>query len=192
MAKKMEKGEYGYLKHRKLTGTVHFLLLVAAGVLLFFVGLLLNKWDVKNIFTILAILMVLPTARVLVSLIILIPSKQSDKKTKDLIDTYKRDNDVLFYDPVFTSSEHVMHLNALLISGHQVVGFTVSPEKKNKTEEYFKKEFSARNLNMIYFYADSEKEFASRMKKRAEEGTLSEKEAFDMKEVSDMIRTAIV
>ncbi len=191
--KKIQKGEFGYLKNKKVRQTLYLLALLLVAVAIFILGLALNKWQVRNIFTIVAILMILPITRVFVSLVILIPYKNITDEDKNVIEGLKRENDDLFYNLVFTSSEHVMHLDALLVTGHQAVGlFRDKKGKREKTEEYFKKEFSARHLDFVYYQAPDLKSFESRLKKRSDNEVLSEKQAADRKEVLEMIRTATV
>ena len=81
---KLEKGSYGYLKSKKKDALVHTLLMTGIGVAIFIVGLLLNKMEVANIFTILAFLMVLPAAKALVTVIVLFPyaSISQEKKSR--------------------------------------------------------------------------------------------------------------
>ncbi len=190
--KRFAKGQYGYLNYRKRTGWLHFSLLVLAGVLIFFTGLLLNKWEVSNIFTVLAILMVLPAARVLVSLVIMIPYKPIPEDLMKRLYPYKREGDELFFDLVFTSSEHVMHLDALYVTEHQAIGFVrEDKDKKGKVQAYFEKELKNRQINMVYYHADSEEKLAARMKKRPDQsGGPTNVQA--RKDLIDMIRTAIV
>lgn len=191
--KKIQKGEFGYLKNKKVRQTLYLLALLLVAVAIFILGLALNKWQARNIFTIVAILMILPITRVFVSLVILIPYKNITDEDKNVIEGLKRENDELFYNLVFTSSEHVMHLDALLVTGHQAVGlFRDKKGKREKTEEYFKKEFSARHLDFVYYQAPDLKSFESRLKKRSDNEVLSEKQAADRKEVLEMIRTATV
>lgn len=189
---KPAKGEYGYLAHKKAKETLHFLLIVLMGVGIFVVGLALNKWQVRNIFTVLAVLTVLPAAKVFVSLVILIPFRPMKKEEKDVLEQFRREDDEMLYDLVFTSSEHVMHLDALLVTGHQAVGLNMNSKKPEKVEEYFKKEFSARNLEFIYYQAPSVNAFESRLKKRSANETLSERQQADRKEFMELIKTAIV
>ena len=70
---KVQRGEFGYIRTRKrraLTGT---LLMAVIGIAVFVVGLLLNKMSNRNIFTVIAILFVLPGAKNLVALIVTFP-----------------------------------------------------------------------------------------------------------------------
>ncbi len=205
---KKTKGDLGYLKYAKTKKTLHLVLLIAAGIGIFILGLALNKWEARNVFTILAILMVLPAARVFVSLVILLPYKPVGEEVKNKVEALKRENDELFFNVVFTSSEHVMHLDALLVTEHQAVGlFTDSngkaakndnnstADKKDKAkiiEEYFKKEFSARHIDFIYYQANGLGSFEARLNRRSDSEMITQKQAADRKEVLEMIKTAIV
>ena len=100
--------------------------------------------------------------------------------------------DTLFFDLVFTSSEHVMHLDALFVTGHQAVGFVAEDkDKKNKVQDYFEKELKARHIDMVYFHADSEAALVSRMKKRGD-GYNDAATAAAQQDLIAMIKTAIV
>ena len=49
---KTERGQYGYLKARKQKALVGTFVMVLIGVAIFVLGLLLNKMEVTNIFTV--------------------------------------------------------------------------------------------------------------------------------------------
>ena len=78
---KVQRGDFGYIKAKKkksLTGT---LCMAAIGVAIFLTGLFLNKMSNRNIFTVIAILFVLPGAKFLVAYIVTfhvpVPSSES-------------------------------------------------------------------------------------------------------------------
>lgn len=76
---KIEKGQYGYIDERKKTQAIKTLLGFVVVALIFFVGYIVCKTK-NNIATVMAILCVLPTARIMVSWLMLIryqsPSKE--------------------------------------------------------------------------------------------------------------------
>ena len=72
---KLERREYGYLAQKKRSALFHTVLMVLIGLVIFVVGLLLNKMEARNVFTIAAICMVLPAAKSFVSVIVLFPYK---------------------------------------------------------------------------------------------------------------------
>ena len=67
------KGEYGYISKVKKMDIVKMLIYVAIALAIFVVGLFLNQMSHKNIFTVIAVLFVLPWARIFVEFILLFP-----------------------------------------------------------------------------------------------------------------------
>lgn len=169
-SKKPQKGEYGYLGRKKKEAVLHTFLMVAVGLGIFALGLLLNKMEVANIFTVFAFLFVLPAAKAFVNIVVLFPYKQSTEIECEKLFAYAKENDKVLVDVVFTSSERVMHLDCIYITEHQIIGYT-SREKDDltKIEEYFKKELEIRQMSYKVFITSSEKELADRMKLRGEE-----------------------
>lgn len=184
--KKFERGEYGYLKQKKqgaLRGTV---LMVLIGIVIFLAGLFLNKMDATNIFTVIAVCMVMPAAKYFVSYVVLAPYKPMDETTKEHLDSYAREEDTVLYDVVFTSSEKVMHLECIYITGHQIIGYT--SRKKDNVQvmlDYLKKELKNRCVSYTVYIATDEKQVKDRMKLRGEE---SDSNSEAKQEVLSMLR----
>lgn len=188
---KLERGEYGYLKEKKrkvLSGTF---IMVLIGLAIFVTGLLLNKMEARNVFTIAAICMVLPAAKYFVSVVVLFPYKPMALETKERLDSYAKENDTVLYDVVFTSSEKVMHLDCIYVTGHQIIGYT-SRAKDNVQiiQDYLKKELKLRCLSYAVYIAKEEKQIKDRMKLRGEENAETNSEAKE--EVLTMLRTFTV
>ena len=141
MLKKKERGEWGYLKYRKASLTLMFLGVVIAAVAIFIIGLALNKWETSNIFTVVAVLGVLPAAKILVLMIVVCPHKGMGDEEKSFIDGLTTEDDKVFYDAVFTSKERPMHLDAIIVTGHQIIGYTTQKKDKiDKIDSYYKNE----------------------------------------------------
>ena len=184
---KVEKGVYGYLKNKKKDAVVHTICMVLIGVAIFVVGLLLNKMETANIFTIFAFLMVLPAAKSFVSVIVLFPYKSITIETKQRLETYAREQDIVLYDVVFTSSEKVMHLDCIYITGHQIIGYTSRKKDNIKVmQEYLKKELKSRCISFSVYLATEEKQIKDRMKLRGEE--TGEIDTKAVEEVLEMIQ----
>ena len=184
---KLEKGAYGYLKNKKKDALMHTILMVAIGVAIFVIGLLLNKMETINIFTVLAFLMVLPAAKSFVNVIVLFPYQSINIETKQRLEKYAREQDILLYDVVFTSSERIMHLDCIFITGHQIIGYTSRKKDNLKViEDYLKKELKSRCISFSVYFATEEKQIRDRMKLRGEEtGELNTKV---VEEVVEMIK----
>ncbi|MBO5178160.1 MAG: hypothetical protein J6C07_11940 [Lachnospiraceae bacterium] len=188
---KSERGQYGYLKEKKQNSLFGTLLMVVIGIAIFVTGLLLNKMEATNVFTVIAICMVMPAAKYFVSYVILFPYKSMDLETKQRLDSYAKEGDTVLYDVVFTSSEKVMHLDCIYVTGHQVIGYTSrAKDKVQIMQDYLKKELKLRGISYAVFIATEEKQIKDRMKLRGEEAaeaTLAAKE-----EVLSMLRTFTV
>ena len=188
--KKLERGEYGYLQQRKqkaLSGTI---LMVLIGIAIFVVGLLLNKRETANVFTVAAVCMVLPAAKYFVSYVVLFPYKPVSLETKERLESYARENDTILYDVVFTSPEKVMHLDCVYVTGHQVIGYTSRRKDNTKViQEYLKKELQIRGLKYAVYLAAEEKQIMDRMKLRGDE---NETTGAAKQEVLEMLRVFTV
>ena len=187
---KLERGEYGYLSDKKKRALFGTFLMVVIGVAIFVVGLLLNKMEATNLFTVIAVCMVMPAAKYFVSYVVLFPYKPIDMETKERLTSHAKEGDTVLYDMVFTSSEKVMHLECIYVTGHQIIGYT-SRKKDNiqAIQDYFKKELKNRCISYAVYIATEEKQIKDRMKLRGEEAdtSLETKE-----EVLSMLRTFTV
>jgi len=192
MAKKQKpvKGTYGYLAAIKKKALKHTLLMVAIGLAVFVLGLLLNKMEATNIFTVFAFLFVLPAAKSFVSVVVLFPYQQRSAEQREKLASYAKEQDIVLYDAVFTSSERVMHLDCVYITGHQLIGFTErSKDKVSLIEEYLKKELEIRQLSYKVYIATTEKQLADRMNLRGEEKEIN---TALQQEVADMMRLFMI
>lgn len=187
---RLERGEYGYLNQKKQKALCGTFLMVFIGIAIFVAGLLLNKMEATNIFTVIAVCMVMPAAKYFVSYVILFPYKPMEAATRERLASYAKEQDTVLYDVVFTSSEKVMHLDCIYVTGHQLVGYT-SRKKDNVPimQDYFKKELKNRCISYAVYIATEEKQIKDRMKLRGEEPDTNE-EVKD--EVLSMLRTFTV
>ncbi len=193
MLNKKEKGEFGYLKYKKTVLILGFLGVLLASVGIFVLGLALNKWEARNLFTVISILGVLPGAKILTLLIVVFPNKCISEEEKSFIEGLLKTGDIVFYDPVFTSRERPMHLDVIVVTGHQIIGYsTQKKDKLDKTERYFKTECENRKLDHVCFLTDSAKALSNRFRMRSDEEMLTEKQQADRNGVLEFIRTAIV
>ena len=126
---KIEKGQPGYIKARK----VRYLMLAIAEFAIVTAVYVLGYMQTgtkANLFTVVAVVGCLPAAKMLVEFITMAPHKSIDVDKYQEIET-KADLVIRGYDMIITSSEKVMPLDAVVISGHVVCGYTSSP----KTDE---------------------------------------------------------
>lgn len=134
------------------------------GLAIFITGLLLNKMEVTNIFTVAAFLMILPAAKALVAVIVLFPYHETKKEDSRRLASYAMENDVVLHDVVFTSSEKIMHLNCVYVTDHQIAGISLRKKDNLKVvKEYLEKELKARCIPYVVFLTDSEEALRARM-----------------------------
>ena len=184
---KLEKGAYGYLKSKKKEALLHTLLMAGIGIAIFVIGLLLNKMEVANIFTVFAFLMVLPAAKSFVTVIVLFPYQSISQEKKNSLEQYAREQDVVLYDVVFTSAEKIMHLDCIYITEHQIIGYTSRKKDNLKViQEYLQKELKSRCIDFKVYLAIEEKQVKDRMRLRGEEERTINKKVVD--EVVEMIK----
>ena len=126
---KIEKGQPGYIKARKtkyLFGAVIEFGIVIALVVLGY----LETGSKLNLFTVIAIVGCLPASKMLVEFITMSSHKSISPEIYQEIEE-KAALLTRAYDLVITSTEKVMPVAALVISGHVVCGYTLS----DKTDE---------------------------------------------------------
>ena len=136
---KYNKFEKGYLNYRKRKLLLNIALNVLAAVVIFVVGLFLNKMQAKNIVSVLALLFVLPVGRSLATFFILMPYKEM--KDRDLLKAEEsiEGKGILLYSPVFTSSEHVMHLDLIAVFKGRVLAYKRKDGATARNEYDYKK-----------------------------------------------------
>ena len=129
--KKTNKFEKGYLSNRKQKLFINVALNIVAAVIIFIVGLFLNKMQPRNIFSVLALLF------------ILLPFKElkNDKLVK--VENSIKGKGVLLYSPVFTSPEHVMHLDLIAVFKGRMLGYKEKMGTSVRNEYDYKKKTEA-------------------------------------------------
>lgn len=137
--KKYKKFEKGYLTYRKRKLFLNIAVNVISAVSVFVFGLLLNKMQPRNIFSVLSLLFVLPIGRSLSTLFILLPYKEmSDESTAKAEESIKTKG-ILLYSPVFTSAEDVMHLDLIAVFNGKVLAYKEKTGNSVKNENDYKK-----------------------------------------------------
>ena len=187
--KRIERCEYGRINAEKRKNIMGALLMVAIGVAFFVLGLCLNKFEKTNIFTVVAILFVLPMARYLTTVIVLLPYKSPDKTLYEKVKGAVPEGSMLFSDYVFTSGERAMGMAFFVLTGNELIGLAMSEkEKTEKMTEYLGTELKRRQIpGKVTVYKEQEKFFAAL--KRIEKATRTEAE---MQELIDFLRSLAV
>ena len=186
----MNKGSYQYIRRKKKAYILKVLLYVCIGLFIFLVGLFLNKFQSNNIFTVLAILMVLPGAKALTVLAVFWPfqsvSRERIHKFYEALkasfpdickeETILYDADAIedtlnvYFDVVYTSSEKVMNLDVLLVTTTRVLGLQ-GREKQKLTylKTYLQDSFKKRGILLGVKMYDNEEAFIKAIKELKQE-----------------------
>lgn len=115
------KCEFGYISKQKIYQSLMLLLFIAAGAGLFLVGLLITGTR-ANVFTVLGILMVLPGAKRVIALVVMVPHHSVEKERYDKMRAAISKEAVLLTDYVFTSTEKIMSLDFVVVENKNVIG----------------------------------------------------------------------
>lgn len=187
--KRIERCEYGRINAEKRKNIIGALGMVAIGVAIFVLGLCLNKFEKTNIFTVVAVLFVLPMARCLTTVIVLLKYKTPDKSLYEQVKSAVPEGSVLFSDYVFTSGERAMGMAFFVLTGNELIGLAMSEkEKTERMTEYLGTELKRRQIpGKVTVHKDKDKFFAAL--KRIERATRTEAE---MQELIEFLRSLAV
>lgn len=137
--KKYNKFEKGYLTYRKRKLFLNVTLNVLAAIIIFIAGLLLNKMQPRNIFSVLALLFVLPIGRSLATFFILMPYKELNDEVLIKTEENIKEKGILLYSPVFTSAENVMGLDLIAVFKGRILGYKERLSKSARNDYDYKK-----------------------------------------------------
>ena len=187
--KRVERCEYGRIREVKRRNLVGVLCMIAIGVAIFILGLCLNKFDKRNIFTVVAVLFVLPMARYLSTLLVTLPYKTPDKALYEKVKEAIPEGSILFSDYLFTSSERAMGMSFFVLTGNVLIGLAASEkEKTEKMMSYLSAELKRRGIpGKVTVYKEREKFLAAL--KEIETATRTEGE---MQELVEFLRSLAV
>lgn len=174
---KVKKGEFGYLNRRKRGALLGIIFLAAIALAIYIAGLLLNKMSNRNVFTIIAILFALPIAKQIVAVIVLFPYHSvGQERYRKVVDQLPERME-LMTDLVITSSEHVMHLDFLVLGQNQVVGMLGDGNQQlSEVRSYLKNGVHNWGSDYKVKIVESEKLFLQELRNLSEAETDQEEE----------------
>ncbi len=187
--KRTERCEYGRIREVKLRKSAGVLCMIAIGVAVFVLGLFLNKFDKRNIFTVAAVLFVLPMARYLSTLLVTLPYKTPERALYEKVKDAVPEGSVLFSDYLFSSPERVMGMAFFVLTGNELIGLAINEkEKTEKITAYLGTELKRRAIpGKVTVYKEQEKFFSAL--KRIDTATRTEEE---MQELVEFLRSLAV
>lgn len=187
--KRIERCEYGHVQATKCKNLLGAVLMVAIGVAIFVVGLCLNDFDKKNIFTVIGVLFVLPMARYLTTWIVLAPYRTPEKTLYEKVNKAIPQGSILFSDYVFTSGERAMGLSFFVLTGNELVGLTArKKEKTEKIKTYLSTELKRRGISGKVVLCEDEELFFAELRKIREATKTGE----EMQELVEFLRSLAV
>lgn len=116
-----KRGEFGYIRAKKKKTLFLTILFTAMAIGIYVIGLLLNNMSRQNIFTVIAVLGVLPTVKQIVGFIVVFPYASVSKEQYDRVCQAVPSGMMLMTDLVITSSDKIMHLDYLSVGNKQVI-----------------------------------------------------------------------
>lgn len=122
--KKIQKGCAGYLNYKKKVEIIRTIVYFAIVAAVYFLGYSQTGTN-KNLLTVVAIVGCLPACKALVGVITRFPHHSvSSDFAKDVME--KCPNLTVLFDLVVTSTEKIMPIDVIVISGNKVFGYTSS------------------------------------------------------------------
>lgn len=185
----MKKGTFGYINHKKKTQLIKTIITFLISFTIMITGYLINDNSKQNIFTIIAVLIVLPGAKMLVGYIVVAPFHSVGEKVFKEVSAKKQGKDELLVDLVFTSPEKIMNLSFLMIKNDKI--YCLSEHKKadiSYMQKYLQRTVDGRELSFEFII---EKDYALFLKdlEKATEETIEQK---DKEELHNLIMTILV
>lgn len=164
MKQKVNRCEYGHVnaeKRKQLLGAISMVVIALA---VFVLGMALNKGDKRNIFTVLSVLFVLPWARYMCTLIVLLPFRTPPEKQYESVKSKLPKGAVLLADYVFSSKETVLGLSYLVLTEHELIGL-VFRKKANgaRVQAYLSEVLKKRGIAGKVIIFEEEEAFLKRL-----------------------------
>ncbi|NLG05435.1 MAG: hypothetical protein GX567_16675 [Clostridia bacterium] len=133
MMKRIKKGQYGYLKTQRRIEILKTILLFGCSFLILFLGIYMTK-SKMNLFTVVAILGILPASKSAVGMIMFLRFKLS---SDELYQAVKETAGPLKvnYDLVVTSQENAVQINAVACCANTICGYVENKKADVKKTE---------------------------------------------------------
>lgn len=120
--KKVLKGTPGYLDYKKKVEIIRTVIYFGIVVAVFLLGYFQTGTRL-NLLTVVAVLGCLPSAKALVGVITRLPYKSIEPETAEDIAS-RTSHLTVCYDMIITSEERIMPTDCIVISGHNIFGYT--------------------------------------------------------------------
>lgn len=165
--KKTEKGDWGYVNYRKKINLIIMLAAFAVVVGVFVLGLILNKMDRNNVFTVASVVLVLPAAKFAVAYFVVATHKSADESLKNKVEKAAGELTVC-YDCIMSNKKKPICAQAVVVTDSVICAYTCDKKADNKLFETSLQEFMKNDkLNVTVTLYKEEKTFINRVKNLA-------------------------
>lgn len=165
--KKVEKGNWGYVNYRKKINLIIMLTAFFVVIGVFVLGLILNKMDRNNVFTVASVVLVLPAAKFAVAYLVVAPHKGADESLKNKIEKSAGELTVC-YDCIMSNKKKPICAQVVIVSDSVVCAYTCDEKADNRLFETSLQEFMKNDkLNVTVTLYKEEKTFINRIKNLA-------------------------
>ena len=147
--KRVIKGQFGYIKHRRIFHLVLALVMYAMAIILYFAGIKATG-DNKNLLTIAAILGCLPASQSLVTSILGFRAKYCTTEDKEQIEKRIESNMLSVYDLYFTTYDKNYPVCHIVMKNNCLCGLMeVSKHSTNDLETYLEETFAKNGIKGV-------------------------------------------
>lgn len=169
----MEKGTYGYIRYYKKRKTIFTIVIAAIALVIFFGGYYISGKNNKNIYTVIAAVLMLPMAKYMVAVIIAIPFNTIPLDLYYEIELNKG-NGCILYDLIITSGEKIMNIDCMYIADKQISLLVTKPKQNTEymqdyIEEYLEGRMYNRHVIACTKKEDFYKEISGNVNSRKDE-----------------------
>lgn len=160
----MKKGTYRYIHAKKTFQIILTITLLIIAIAIYIVGYYLNDEQKNNVFTIIAVLIVLPASKAFTSFVVVAPFKSVTSVKYKEVGSHITSHSILLTDLVLTSTEKVMNLDFLVITEDNVIGVIGKQNQDiNYIESYLEKAMRNQDYNCHVKIFNDYKSFINRI-----------------------------
>lgn len=188
-----KRGEFGYIRAKKKKTVLLTVIYAAIAVGVFVLGLVLNHMSRQNIFTVIAVLGVLPTVKQIVGFIVVFPYTSVSKEQYDTVCKAAPEGMLVMADLVITSSEKIMHLDYLVVGNKQVIALLGNGRQEIAyVRDYLTKGVANWGTDYKVKIMEQEKKFLKELSLVSSGSTMSESDKEEQERVIDYLTSLIV
>lgn len=162
---KIRKGDYGYIQQQKLLRLMRTLACCLLPAAFFAVGMILNRGDRYNIYTVIALVGCIPVCMSLVGAIMMWMQKPMRRELYEEI-SGRAGTLVMAYEMYVTTRDVSIFVDAAAVCGDYIAAFTERPVKRKDLdfiEEHITKIMRANQYKMSVKIFDQKKAFLERL-----------------------------